>query len=149
MGKDGILGGKQRDFDGAKLALISGGRILTMMRDDKPGIPFPGMLDLPGGGREGEETPVETVVRETFEEFGLVIDPDAIVFRKQSRSVLDGRKPNWFFGAVTARFDPGAVRFGDEGQGWEMMALDAFLAHPRGIPHLQDRVRDFLRSRSG
>ncbi|HEL0020985.1 TPA: 7,8-dihydro-8-oxoguanine-triphosphatase [Streptococcus equi subsp. zooepidemicus] len=36
-------------FSGAKLALISNGKILTILRDAIPTIPYPNMWDLPGG----------------------------------------------------------------------------------------------------
>ena len=51
-------------FLGAKLAILVGDRIITILRDDIPTIPWPGHWDLPGGAREGAETPEETVLRE-------------------------------------------------------------------------------------
>ncbi len=33
----------------------------------------------PGGGREPDEAPIETAIRETYEETGLLIEPDAVV----------------------------------------------------------------------
>jgi len=41
------------DFQGCKIALICGDKILTILRDDKDDIPCPNMWELPGGGREG------------------------------------------------------------------------------------------------
>ena len=52
------------DFVGAKAALFCGGRLLTHLRDDRPGLPWPAMWDLPGGGREGAETPEQCLLRE-------------------------------------------------------------------------------------
>ncbi len=40
------------DFHGAKLAVLSKGQVLAFLRDDRRDIPWPGMWDLPGGGRE-------------------------------------------------------------------------------------------------
>ena len=51
-------------FAGAKVALICGGDVLTYLRDDRPELPFPGCWDLPGGGREGEESAEACVLRE-------------------------------------------------------------------------------------
>lgn len=45
-------------FSGAKIALLCDGQLLTYQRDDKPGIPWPGLWDLPGGGRESDESPL-------------------------------------------------------------------------------------------
>jgi 8-oxo-dGTP diphosphatase len=61
-------------FVGCKLALLDGERVLVYTRDDRPDIQFPGMLDLPGGGREGNESPEDCVLRELEEEFGLCSD---------------------------------------------------------------------------
>ncbi len=133
-----------KDFDGAKLALISRGKILTLLRDAKPDIPFPDMWDLPGGGREGGETPIETALRETHEEFGIRVAPDLLQYHVCGTGFLNERKTIWFFGAVDDGFNPETVRFGDEGQKWEMMDIRVFLNHPTGIPHLQERTRAFL-----
>ena len=56
---------------GAKLALFVGARLLVLHRDDRPGLLWPGFWDLPGGGREGAESPLDCALRETREEFGL------------------------------------------------------------------------------
>ena len=58
-------------FLGAKLALLVGDRIVTILRDDIPTIPWPGHWDLPGGGREGDETPETCVLRELEEELAI------------------------------------------------------------------------------
>jgi 8-oxo-dGTP diphosphatase len=57
-----------QDFGGTKLILFIGDRIVVLRRDDKPDIPWPGRLDLPGGGRDGIETAEVCVLRETREE---------------------------------------------------------------------------------
>ena len=54
-------------FDGAKLALFLGKDLVVILRDDKPDIPYPAHWDLPGGGREGAETPEACALRETYE----------------------------------------------------------------------------------
>ena len=58
-------------FHGAKLALFLGADIVSILRDDIEQIPFPDYWDLPGGGREGSELPVECALRETHEEVGV------------------------------------------------------------------------------
>jgi 8-oxo-dGTP diphosphatase len=112
-------------FVGAKAALFCGDAILTCLRDTHPGLPWPGMWDLPGGGREGDESPEACLLRELHEEFGLRL-PD--------------RKSVFFAGTVTVA-EVAAIRFGDEGQGWALMPTDEFLTHPKAIPDLQHRVR--------
>ncbi len=67
-------------FKGAKIALLFQGLLIAYQRDQKPEIPFPGMWDLPGGGREDDESPVECAIRETREEFDIAVDPAWIVW---------------------------------------------------------------------
>ncbi len=47
------------------------GELLIYLRDNKPGIPFPGHWDLIGGHVEEGETPEEALVREVKEEIGI------------------------------------------------------------------------------
>jgi len=42
--------------------------VLMLLRDDKPGIPYPNMWDLPGGHLEKGERPREGICREMQEE---------------------------------------------------------------------------------
>ena len=51
-------------FHGAKLVLTCGDGLLLLLRDDIPTIQWPGHWDLPGGGREGDETPEACALRE-------------------------------------------------------------------------------------
>lgn len=51
--------------------LNSNNEVLLLLRDDKDGIPFPNMWDIPGGKVENDENPEETVRREMNEELGL------------------------------------------------------------------------------
>ncbi|MFD8915645.1 NUDIX domain-containing protein [Streptomyces sp. NPDC059575] len=46
--------------------------ILLQLRDDKPGICWPGYWSLPGGGLEPGELPRDGVLREIHEEAGIV-----------------------------------------------------------------------------
>lgn len=133
-------------FSGSKIALLCQGLLLTYQRDDKPCIAWPGLWDLPGGGREEDETPLECVTRETWEEFGLIIDPDSIVWaRSYPGQGLNGLD-TWFF---VAHVTPGTfteINFGNEGQRWEITTVDAFLANPDAIGHLQQRLEEYRAS---
>jgi 8-oxo-dGTP diphosphatase len=52
----------------AMLFLNPRGEVLMLLRDDKPGIPYPNMWDLPGGHLEQGEGPREGICREMQEE---------------------------------------------------------------------------------
>ncbi len=132
------------DFTGAKIALIHDGRVLVYLRDDRIDIPFPAHWDLPGGGRENGESPGECALRELFEEFGLRLDPKRIAWRRVYESWSEPGKIAHFMVAHIDARDIAAIVFGNEGQRWEMMPLEAFLAHERAVPHFKTRLRDFL-----
>ena len=134
------------DFHGAKVALFIDDDILVYRRDDRPDIPFPDMLDLPGGGREGGESGAECVARETFEEFGIRIAIDQFE--------LVQSYPNWRGSGEVAlffvcRLSPSILNdivFGDEGQHWQTMTVAEFLANDDAVPHLQSRVEEYLKA---
>lgn len=132
------------EFHGAKLALISGGHVLTLLRDDIATILFPDMWDFPGGGREGDETPQACVLRELFEEFGLRLDESDLLYRASRDGVLPGQPKIWFFGAVLDGLDPRQIKFGHEGQRWQLMPIETYLTHAKAISHLQDGLQRFL-----
>ena len=46
-------------------------RFCLLLRDDKPGIPYPNMWDIPGGHVEEGESPEQCIVREMKEEMDL------------------------------------------------------------------------------
>lgn len=128
------------DFVGAKVAMLCGDALLTYLRDDKPGLPWPAMWDLPGGGREGTETPENCLLREVQEEFGLILPPDRLIWRKVWPSMMDASRASIFFAGRITRDEIAAIRFGDEGQYWQMMPVADYLSHPSAVPELQRRV---------
>lgn len=136
-------------FHGAKAAIFVGDRLVTVLRDDIAGIEWPGWWDLPGGGREGDETPEETVLREIREEVALVIPPEALLWRRSFASATKVGTQSWFF---VARLSPHAeadIVLGDEGQEWRLVDLQEFLANDRAIPFLKDRLRAWIAEQGG
>ena len=132
------------DFTGCKIALICEGRILTILRDDKPTIPWPNLWELPGGGREGAENPFECAAREVYEELKIQLSKDDIVWSGIYPSMLDENKKSVFLvGKLTQeQFD--SIVFGDEGQGFKLMTIEEFITLDQVVPQLQERVRDYV-----
>jgi 8-oxo-dGTP diphosphatase len=128
------------DFLGCKAAFFCGGTVLTYLRDDKPGLPWPAMWDLPGGGRENGESPQACLLRELEEEFGLRFPPERLLWHAEVPAMSDASRRSHFFAGRIGAEDIAAIRFGDEGQYWQMMDLSTFLRHPQGIAELQDRT---------
>ncbi|THJ33503.1 NUDIX domain-containing protein [Lampropedia aestuarii] len=131
-------------FHGAKIALFLDRQLLVYQRDNKASIPFPGLWDLPGGGREGNETPMECVLREVREEFGIALQAHCV---RYTRAYFAGRRSASYFmvGSLT-QGQAADIVFGDEGQQWAWMSVQAFLSHPQVVPHLQARLQDYLAS---
>ncbi len=129
------------DFVGAKAALFYGSDVLTYLRDDKAGLDWSGQWDLPGGGRESGETGETCVLREIAEEFGLTLPVGRLTYRRLVPSMADPARAAWLFGGWLDRTDIAAIRFGGEGQRWELMPVHVFMAHTAAIPGMQQRVR--------
>ena len=132
------------DFTGSKIALLCGGKLLTILRDDKPSIPWPNMWELPGGGREGDESPFECAAREVYEELGIHLTEDCLLWSKVYPSMLyAGRQSVFMVGQLSQeQFD--SITFGDEGQAYKLMNIEEFLDSKQAVPQLQGRLRDYL-----
>ncbi|GGE18898.1 NUDIX domain-containing protein [Aureimonas endophytica] len=132
------------DFLGAKLALLLGDDLLVYRRDRKEGIPFPGCWDLPGGGREGGETPAECALRELREEFGLSLPRERILYARAYASTVRPGAVSWFLAGRLRATDVGAIVFGEEGEEWQLMPIATFRRDPEAVPYLRDRLGDYL-----
>lgn len=129
------------EFHGAKVALFLGERIVSILRDDRDDIPWPGYWDLPGGGREGDETPFACAARETYEEIGLSLQPSHVVW---TRVYERGDLRFWFFAARLSTRAGEGMRLGDEGQELRLFRPDEFLCLDRAVPQFQKRLADYL-----
>lgn len=130
-----------QDFAGAKLAALVDGHILTYRRDHKPGIPWPGCIDLPGGGREGDESPAMCVLRELHEEFGLHLPEQRLWWARPFPSLHPPGGTGWFLAAAITLDEVAAIRFGDEGHSPQLLGVAEFLAASDAIAPLQKRLR--------
>ena len=116
---------------------------MTCLRDDYDWIPFPAHWDLPGGGAEPGETPMDCALRELAEEFGLSIAPGRLTGHAFP-GWHDPARASWLFAGRITAAEIAAIRFGDEGQEWRMMPVAEFITHPRAVPHFRDRVPQVL-----
>lgn len=133
--------GVQATFDGSKIALFLGDDLAVILRDDSPGLPFAGYWDLPGGGREGSETPFACGQRECLEELGVHVPEGAVVW---SQAYTEGAQVKWFFVAHLPASTAERVVFGDEGQRWMLMSPEVFMDHQMVVPAFQQRLKDYL-----
>jgi 8-oxo-dGTP diphosphatase len=117
---------------------------VTLLRDDKPGLPWANMWDLPGGGREADETPLDCLIREVREEVGLDLTGMTPATAQHWPSATTPALRSWFFTVHLPAIRAADLRLGDEGQEIALMTPHAFLAHPGAIPFLKDRLRAAL-----
>ena len=133
------------DFTGCKIALFCGDKVLTILRDDKDDIPCPNMWELPGGGREGNESPFECAAREVYEELGIHLDEDCLLWSKIYPSVIFKDKQSVFMVGQLRQEQFDNITFGDEGQGHQLMNVEEFLSSSQAVPQLQERLKDYLK----
>ncbi|MDO8343714.1 MAG: NUDIX hydrolase [Cellvibrio sp.] len=133
----------KEEFTGCKLAYMFNGQLLVYKRDNFAHIPFPDLWDFPGGGREGNESPEECVLRELNEEFGLSLPESRLVFKKKDSDYLNTGN-SFFFVVDGQQAEIDAIVFGTEGQCWQLMEVDEYLAHPQAITLLKNRLLGFL-----
>jgi 8-oxo-dGTP diphosphatase len=133
------------NFSGAKLALFLGQNLLVIRRDDTPDIPYPDHWDLPGGGREGGESPQDCALRETREEVGLILSPGDLSWSR--RYLRPSRGWVWFFVAHLPAETAARIEFGSEGQGWDLMPPRDYCRHPQAVPHFARQLQIYLDAR--
>jgi 8-oxo-dGTP diphosphatase len=134
---------------GAKVALFLGDQLVCILRDDFPDIHYPNLWDLPGGGREEDETTFQTVARELEEELGLILPPTAVLWESAFVSSTDPTKWNAFFVAHMSEAVVGDIVFGDEGQRWALYDMDSFVSLPNRVPSYGNRLAKWVEETGG
>ncbi|MCX6793124.1 MAG: NUDIX domain-containing protein [Candidatus Falkowbacteria bacterium] len=132
------------NFHGVKGLVFIGKKILVYRRDNKTSN-FPLCIDLPGGGKENNESPFDTFSREVKEEFGLVVDQNDIEYGKQYMSFIDPTKEAYFIVTKPLNIKESDIVFGDEGQEFFLMILSEYLKLSDAIGRQQEKVLDYLR----
>ena len=129
---------------GAKLVLTCGDRLLVLRRDDIPTINWPGMWDLPGGAREGDESPQACARRELLEETGLRLDPARLGAAHARELPHKPGRAGWYFHAEITPAEAASAVLGDEGAELRLMPVAEFVSHPQAVPHFRGIVAEML-----
>jgi len=132
---------KDIDFPGSKGLVYIGDKILIYRRDTNT-EKSPLMIDIPGGGREGNESPFDTFKRELFEEFSLHIYPDNIVYAINT----DPGNRSFFFVAKLPASEEKNIIFGNEGVEFFLLELNEYLKKDDVIDRHKDWVLEYLAS---
>ena len=131
-------------FQGVKVALINNGKVLTVLRDNIPNIPYPNMWDLAGGGRENEESPYETMRREVHEELNIDIPESNVVWLKYYDSITKPGNKSVFMVANISDYQIENIVFGNEGQGYKIVSFREFLEDTNVIDQLKNRFLEYI-----
>ena len=111
-------------------------RLILQLRDDKPGIHFPGMIAAFGGGAEPGETPEECVLRELEEETGIHAHAeDLLHLDAVSKLDIHGQPTATVFFFLLRHIDPDALVI-TEGR-----AIVLSFAEAAADPRLTDNCR--------
>jgi len=111
---------------GVKAFVVFEGKILLILRDNVPTIPYPDFWNLPGGGVEKGEDFDTALRRELMEEIGMI---PANIVRIGVESFDDNRTVIRYL----VRLDTDEVeqlKLGDEGQEMKFFAFDEMLKLP-------------------
>ncbi|MCL1065570.1 NUDIX hydrolase [Shewanella olleyana] len=135
-----------RGFTGCKLALIYQEQLVVYRRDNFDHIPFPNKWDFPGGGREGNETPEECVLRELYEEFSIALPIDRLIYKQRGNNQT-ANGYSYFFTAIATCNEIESIHFGNEGQYWRLMPIAEYLINQDAILPLQQRLTEYLQTK--
>lgn len=138
---------KKIEFTGVKIALINNGRVLTILRDNKPEISYPNFWDFPGGGRENDETPFECVQREVWEELKIRIKKSDIVWAKQYPGMIQSGTISIFMVSYISQLEFEKIVFGDEGQKYELRPIKEVMKDTQMIDSLKLRLQDYIEAK--
>lgn len=132
-----------RNFHGVKGLVFIGEKMLVSRRDNNTSD-FPLHIDLPGGGKENNETPFEAFKREVKEEFGIEIEQSDIVYAKQYMSVMDITKESYFIVVKPLNIKESDIIFGDEGLEFFFIKPEEYLKLSDGIGRHQAKVAEYV-----
>ncbi len=101
------------------------GRLLLLLRDNKPTIPNPNKWSLLGGRDEADETPEETLFRELKEEANIEKAPVRFLWEEESEQngVKEGRK-RYYYHLPLPNEQLTTLKLGDEGQALSFFTLE-------------------------
>lgn len=119
-----------------KAFIIYQNKMLLILRDDIPTIPFPNTWNLPGGEVEEGETDIETLKRELLEEITVV--PTDIVFLG-NEYFTDGQSVARYLCQLVDD-EIRQLKLGDEGQKMDFFDLNEALTLPMS-PYLGDFLK--------
>ena len=134
---------KNINFIGIKGMVFIDNKIIVIRRDNNTKI-FPLCIDLPGGGREQEESPFETFKRELKEELNIDISKEDILSAYLYNDETYRDRLAFFVITKNLDIEKEDVILGDEGLEFKFIKPEEFINLNDSVPHLQLEVRKYL-----
>lgn len=138
-----------KEFGGVKIALLNGEKVVVSLRDNKPGLSYAGMWDLPGGGKESDETPIACIKREVYEELNISLDEKEVIWTRYFPQNNSREGGDYFMVATINQQNIDSIVLGNEGQTWKLMAILDFIIEENAVPQLKERLAQFLKTPEG
>jgi len=139
---------KNVHFRGSKGLVFIGDEVLVYRRDGKTDK-FPYFIDVPGGGRQDDESPFMTFKREVAEEFGLEISDKDLKYSRKYDSIEEKGKFGYFLVAKLSAEKAHDIHFGTEGSDYFLMPFIEYLELKDAWPIYQERAADYYASITG
>ncbi len=131
--------------DGTKGLVFIGDKIIIYRRDFNTEL-HPGELDVPGGGYENGERPIDTFIREVKEEFNLELVESDFEYARMYFSAVVAGKFGWFCVARVDEKRAEHLMLGDEGLDYMLLTIDEYLSAQDAWPTFQERTQNYLDS---
>ncbi len=140
---DQVIFSKDVNFQGTKGLVYIGDEIVVIRRDANTNN-SPLQVDIPGGGRENDESPFETFKREVKEELGLDIQENEIIYSKKYIDVVDSNNEAYFIVVKPPNIKKEDIIFGDEGLEFFLIKPEEFCNLTDAVKKQQDKVAEYL-----
>ncbi len=131
------------EFHGVK-GLIQIDDIIIVIRRDTLELNAPFQVDLPGGGREQDESPFETLHREIREMLHIPIEAEDIIYSKRYPHTHSKKDDTFFMVTKRLEVDPKSIIFGEKGLMYYAMTVHDLLQHPDGVDKQKQRIIEYL-----
>ncbi len=132
------------DFDGAKLALLCGDKLVSIQRSASADSPVANLWDLPGGNRQAGESPETCVLRGLRQELFLRLNADDLIWKKRHVSGQQGQVVTWFFAAQIPTLDVARLRLSAAGKAWRLIEAQRYLRMSDAPSAMKACVADHL-----
>lgn len=134
------------EITGTSVCLLYRDSVVSILRDNIPTIQYPNHWDFPGGQVERYENAVDAGLREVYEETGLVIDQQNIIWDKDYEFEYRSGAAKFLVARLVVR---NVLQLGNEGQAVRLMTIEEFFEIPNVVPAQQQRLGEFLLANEG